>query len=106
MIWDILNTLFRLAVMVLAIIAITKYRHLFNRLERIGLSFMAGCAFLTIGVIWEGPESPFDGWASTIFTLGAVLFLSGMLIRKGRHDQANAAQVIAAHDHLVKRGKL
>lgn len=106
MIWDILNTLFRLAVMVLAIIAITKYRHLFNRLERIGLSFMAGCAFLTIGVIWEGPESPFDGWASTIFTLGAVLFLSGMLIRKGRHDRANATAVGIARQHLQRRGKL
>lgn len=106
MIWDLLNSIARLVVMGLAIVAITKYRHLFNQAERIGLSFMGGCSFLTIAVIWERQNSPFDGWASTLFTVGAVLFLSGLLRRKGKHDRANRAAVEAAGRYLAGRGKI
>lgn len=105
MIWLIGNSLFRFVVLVLAVIAITKYRHMFLRVERIGLGLMGGCGFLTIGIIWEGKESPFDGWASSFFTFGAVLFLSGMLWRKGRHDRANEAQLKVAQSWMKGRGR-
>lgn len=106
MIWELVNSVCRLAVMGLSIVCITKYRHMFILPERLGLSFMGGCSFLTIGVIWERQNSPFDGWASALFTIGAALFLAGLLHRKGRHDQINAEAVRRSRAYLEGRGKL
>ena len=103
MIWEVVNSFERVAVLALTCVAVTKYRHMFLRVERIGLGLMGGCGFLTIGVIWESQDSPFDGWASSFFTFGAVLFLSGMLLRKGRHDRAN--QIMIKQYEARKKGK-
>ena len=102
-IWLICNSLFRVAILLLAVIAITKYRHMFIRLERIGLGLMGGPGFMTINVIWERENSPFDGWAAALYTLGAVLFLTGMLWRKGRHDRNNHRQLIASQAWMKGR---
>jgi len=100
------HSLLRIAVMLLSIVAITKYRHMFNRMERIGLSLAGGCGLLTIDVIWEQERSPFYGWIPMLFTLGVALFLVGLLRRKGRHDLNNQAQKAHASAHLRARGKL
>lgn len=100
------HSLLRIAVLALSFIAITKYRHMFNRMERIGLSLMGGCGLLTIDVIWEQDKSPFFGWIPMLFTLGAVLFLSGMIRRKGHHDRMNTAANRQAAEYLRGRGKL
>lgn len=105
MMWDITNSILRLILMGLAVVAITKYRHMFLRDERVGLGIMGGCAFLTIGVIWERQNSPFDGWATSLFTFGAVLFLNGLLRRKSRHDRANEAQLKVAEAWMKGRGR-
>jgi len=106
MTWEILQTVSRLAVTALTIVALTRYRHMFIRIERLGLGFMGGCGILTIGVIWEQDHSPFSGWIPTLFTLGAALFLGGLLHRKGKHENANATAVEEARRHLIERGKL
>ena len=100
------HSLLRIGVMMLSIVAITKYRHMFNRMERIGLSFAGGCGLLTIDVIWEQERSPFYGWIPMLFTLGVALFLTGLIRRKGRHDLANRQQVSGAETYLKARGKL
>lgn len=105
MTWIIIHSVFRLAAMGLAIVAITKYRDMFNMAERIGLSLMGGCAFMTIGIIWEREHSPFDGWASSLFTFGFVLFMSGLLHRKGKHERANAKQRAMGREWQAQKGK-
>lgn len=100
------HSLLRITVMMLSIVAITKYRHMFNRMERIGLSLAGGCGLLTIDVIWEQERSPFYGWIPMLFTLGVALFLVGLLRRKGRHDLANQAANREAASYLKARGKL
>lgn len=106
MTWDIIHSILRLLLMALSIGAITKYRNMFILPERVGLSMMGGCAFLTIDVIWMREDSPFDGWATSMFTLGGVIFLSGMLYRKNKHQLANERQVRQSTAYLKARGKL
>lgn len=106
MIWDMLNSALRIAVLVLATVAVTRFQASFNLLERIGLSLMGGCGFLTIAVIWELEASPFYGWVPTLFTLGSVLFLAGLLHRKSRHERANQQAAQDAATYLHGRGKL
>jgi uncharacterized membrane protein YesL len=106
MTWAIIHSILRLALMALSIGAITKYRNMFILLERIGLSMMGGCAFLTIDVIWMREDSPFDGWATSMFTLGGVLFLTGLLYRKNKHQLANERQVRQSRAYLKARGKI
>ena len=104
--FNILNSLFRVAVMGMTVVALTKYREMFNRAERLGLSIAGGCSFLTVGVIWERTASPFDGWASMLFTFGVLLFLCGLLWRKGRHYRANGTGREEARRYLESRGKI
>lgn len=106
MIWDILNSIGRFALTAIAVILVTKLRDLLNTAERAGLGAMGGGSFLTIGVIWEHQQSPFDGWSVTLLTYGAVVFLSGFAFRKLRHERRNAAAIRGATQHLAGRGKL
>jgi len=100
------HSLLRICVMMLSIVAITKYRHMFNRMERIGLSMAGGCGLLTIDVIWEQERSPFYGWIPMLFTFGVALFLVGMLRRKSRHDTVNQVAAREAAHYLKARGKI
>lgn len=106
MIWDILNSFGRLIVTILTTIIVTVLREELNDSERIGLGLMGSGSFLTIGIIWEGHNSPFDGWAVTIMTYGAVLFLLGYGYRRLRHWRRNAEQYRQSLEHLKSRGKL
>lgn len=91
MVWDILNTLGRLALTVIVIYKLTQFRSMMIMLERVGLGIMGAGSFLTVAVIWEREQSPFDGWAVTVLTFGAVLFLGGRTWRDRRHQRANDA---------------
>jgi len=92
MIWDIVNSFGRLLVTAIASIIVTALREELNECERAGLGLMGAGSFLTIGVIWEQRQSPFDGWAVTLLTYGVVLFLGGYGWRKLRHHRANVIQ--------------
>lgn len=106
MIWDLVNSLGRLLLTVIVIILITRLRHLLNALERIGLGFAGAGSFLTIPVIWQRHGSPFEGWATTLLTYGALMAWVGFGWRKLRHDQRNAQAVAEATARLQSRGKL
>ena len=102
MIFDIINSLFRFLLTVIVIYKVTQLRATMNMVERIGLGLVGGCSFLTIGVIWER-DGPFEGWASTMMTLGCVLFLGGRTWRDMRHQRNNNLQ--AAYWEAHKAGK-
>jgi len=106
MIWDIFNSFGRLIVTVIATVIVTALREELNGAERAGLGLAGSGSFLTIGVIWEGHDSPFDGWATSLLTYGLSLFLIGYGHRKYKHWRANMRQIAASRQHLAQRGKL
>jgi hypothetical protein len=87
--WIILNTLFRVGIMVIVAYKLTAYRDMFNCAERIGLGMAGGAAFLTLPQIWAMPDSPFEGWASTVFSAGFFIYLMGRMSRHWRHRRNN-----------------
>ncbi|MBB4616895.1 hypothetical protein [Sphingomonas abaci] len=104
--WDIVNTLGRLVLTLIVVVKITRFRGTLNAMERVSLGAMGGGSFLTIAVIWERQSSPFDGWATTLVTFGAVGFLIGRTVRDWKHDHANARANEQAERWLQARGKL
>jgi hypothetical protein len=104
MIFDFLNCVGRIVLALIVVYKLTQFREMMIPLERIGLSMMGAGSFLTVSVIWEGARSPFDGWSTTLLTVGAVLFLVGRTWRDRRHSRANARQVAQARDYLAGRG--
>lgn len=105
MIFDILNSLGRVILTGLVVYKLTQYRDMANMVERIGLGLMGGCSFLTVGVIWER-DGPFEGWASTVMTVGVVLYIGGRTYRDRKHDIANHLASAEALRYLKSKGKL
>lgn len=91
--WDILNSLARLLLAGILIYKLTRFPHLFNVLERWGQAIGAGTSVLTITVIWEGQRSPFDGWATALFSIAMLLYFAGRMSRHWRHEQNNRLQL-------------
>ncbi|BBD98055.1 hypothetical protein SAMIE_1015560 [Sphingobium amiense] len=87
--WDILNSLARLMIAAILIWKLIRFPALFNAWERYGMSVAAGCSILTVTVIWEAQRSPFDGWATSLFSLGILLYFIGRATRHFRHQQRN-----------------
>lgn len=106
MIIEIANSVGRLALTCSSIFLVTHLRHMLNFAERLGLGMVGAGSFLTIAVIWERQNSPFDGWAVTLLTYGALLFFCGFGWRKVRHDRANHDAARMARRYLEARGKL
>lgn len=105
MTWDIINTIGRLLLTFIVVYKLTQFRELMISMERLGLGMMGGGSFLTVAVIWERERSPFDGWAVSILTIGAVVFLAGRTWRDRRHQRANDAQVMGMRAELRARGR-
>lgn len=99
MFWDILNAIFRLGILVIVVWKLTVYREMFIPAERIGLGFAGSAALLTIPVVANGPGSPFDGWATTLFSAGFFLYLCGRAWRHFRHRRHNKDMVRMAQEH-------
>lgn len=93
MTWAIVAAALRLVFTVLVIVKITKFYDTLNPVERFGLGLMGGCSLLTVHVLWEGGGSPYDGWAVTFLTFGALLFVGGRTWRDWKHKIANDQQV-------------
>lgn len=91
--WDVLNSLARLALAAILIWKLIRFPQLFNPLERYGQAIGAGSSVLTVTVIWEGQRSPFDGWATTLFTIAMLLYFMGRATRHWRHEQNNRLQL-------------
>lgn len=101
--FDIINTLGRLALTMIVVVKITRFRDTLNLVERMCLGVMGSGSFLTIAVIWERTGSPFEGWATTLLTFGAVGFLISRTMRDWKHDDANRAGVAAAARYFRER---
>lgn len=93
MIWDALNIAGRLLLTGIVVYKLARFREMMIPVERVGLGMMGGGSFLTVPVIVERQASPFDGWAITLLTVGAVVFLIGRTWRDRRHQKANEAMV-------------
>lgn len=105
MIWDIINSFGRLVVTVLATCIVMYVPEELNRRERAGLALTGSGSILTIGIIWEGRDSPFDGWATSIMTYGILLFLWGYGSRKIEHWRRNYQAKRAARLHFSQKGR-
>ena len=92
-VWDILNSLFRLGIAAILIWKLVRFPGLFNGLERYGMSLAAGSSLLTITVIWDGQRSPYDGWATALFSLAILIYFTGRMTRHWRHEANNRAQL-------------
>ncbi len=89
MTWAIAHSLIRIVLTLIVIVKVTRFATTLNRVERFGLGMMGGCGLLTVNVIWERQQSPYDGWAGTLFSFGAILFLFGRTLRDWKHQRAN-----------------
>lgn len=105
MILDVINSIGRLLLTAIVIYKITSFRETMNLLERAGLGAMGGGSFLTIALIWDN-DGPFQGWAVTTLTFGAIAFLGGRTWRDMQHQRNNARSVRQATGWLRDRGKL
>lgn len=92
-VWDILNCSARIVLAVILVWKVLRFQALFNSWERWGQSMMAGTSLLTVTVIWDVQRSPFDGWATTLFTFGALIYFIGRMTRHWRHERNNTAQL-------------
>lgn len=103
--WEISNIALRLLLTMLCIYKLAQFREQANLIERIGIGMMGGGSFLTIGIILEGPRSPFDAWATTVLTGGIVLLVAGRTWRDLQHDRNNRRQLIASRAWMKGRGE-
>lgn len=104
MTWIFANAILRLAVTIILTIKLARYADMLIKLERLGIGIMGGTSFLTVPVIVNGGSgTPFDGWASTLFTLGALIYFSGRMSRHARHRVNNARMKQAAEAHFHRR---
>lgn len=102
-VWDILNSVGRLGLTIVAIVLITRYRDMLSWPERVGLGMAGAGSFLTIAVIWERTESPMDGWATSVLTYGALLAWGALAWRKHVHTVNNERHIRQAEEWMVKR---
>jgi hypothetical protein len=102
--WIFANAVLRLALTLLIAIKLARYADMLNRSERLGAGFMGSASFLTIPIILNGGNgTPFEGWASALFTLGALVYFAGRMSRHIRHRARNDAQKRLAEEHMASR---
>lgn len=105
MIFDIINSVFRAVLTAVIVYKLIQFHDMMIAPERIGLGLMASGSLMTVPIIWEGHHSPFDGWAVSVMTVGAVVFLLGRTWRDRRHQRANDRQIQYWEAHKAgKRG--
>lgn len=102
---DYVNVAGRLALTAYVVYKLAHFREMANVVERYGLGLMGAGSFLTIPIIVMKNDNPYEGWAITILTYGAVLFLAGRTWRDSKHSRANAAMVRQGRDWQAQRGK-
>jgi len=102
----VLNCVLRTMLTVMMALCVVWFSDWLTKLERLGMGVMGGCGLLTVPVIYttfQGTTSPYDGWASLLFTLGAVLFFMGWMQRKRAHMRNNAMTVKEAIADRARR---
>lgn len=107
MIAAILAASLRLAIVVLISVKVTRFGHMLNFLQRLGLGLMGGSGFLTIPVILDVYKegTPFDIWAGMAMSFGIGLYLWGTILRNARHDKRNEEALAAARAHFAGKAQ-
>jgi hypothetical protein len=103
--FDFFNVAGRLVLTVIVVFKITQFRDMTNFVERTGLGIMGAGSFLTIPVILFKNDNPFEGWAVSLLTYGAILFLAGRTWRDYKHARANKIMAQRGEVWLAQRGK-
>lgn len=66
----------------------------FKPSQRLGLALVASGSLMTVPILYMGEGvSPFDGWATTLLTIGLILFMWTTVVRLFRHHLANMQQL-------------
>ena len=108
MFWASINTVLAIIVALLIVVKLSRFAELLTAGERIGLGLQGAAAIMAMAVRWDldGHGTPFDGWSTTLFQLGLLLYLASRLQRHIRHKHANdaAPSVMAASIAARRRG--
>lgn len=102
--FDAINAVFRVILTILVIYKVTQFRDQANSVERMGLGLMGAGSFLTVPVLLYRNQNPFEGWAVTLLTIGAILLLSGRTWRDYKHKRANDIQAKWGEQWRRERG--
>ncbi len=102
--FDAINAAFRVILTILVIYKVTQFRDQANGVERAGLGMMGAGSFLTVPVLLYRNQNPFEGWAATLLTVGAILLLAGRTWRDRRHKKRNDMQVRGHKEWKRSRG--
>lgn len=102
---DYINAAGRIILTGIVIYKVTQFREMANGAERLGLGMMGSGSFLTVPIILYKNQNPFEGWAITLLTMGAILLLLGRTYRDHLHWRANKRAQLAAAEYLKARGK-
>lgn len=101
--WLLLNTLFRLGITGIVVWKLTAHRDNFKPAERIGMGLAGGAVLLTLPQIWADSTTPFELWASTIFSMGIFVYFCGRLHRHLKHSKNNRDAKTAARKHMERK---
>lgn len=104
-VFDIANVVGRLILTMLVVYKLSLFRDHMIFAERIGLGLMGGGSFLTIPIIIDRDGNPFNGWAITLLTFGAVIFIAGRTWRDRRHAKANREQMRISEEYFRRKGQ-
>lgn len=104
-VFDTINVAGRIVLTAIVVYKLAQFRELANITERYGLGMMGAGSFLTVPIIILKNGNPFEGWAVSLLTIGAILFLGGRTWRDSKHSRANAAMVRQGRDWQAQRGK-
>src|SRR6478609_11408597 len=94
--WEALNLICRLGISAVCVAKLWLYFGAYKPSERIGIGIAGGCSLMSVGVLFEGSQSPFAEWATALFAFGILLYITGRLERQIRHERAN-------REHLARR---
>lgn len=90
---DGINAIGRIILTIIVVYKVTQFRDSANSVERLGLGLMGAGSFLTVPVILYKNQNPFEGWAVTLLTVGAIMLLAGRTWRDRKHKKRNDMQV-------------
>ena len=104
-VFDYLNVAGRIILTIGVVVKLGMFREMANPAERYGLGMMGAGSFLTIPIIIMKNGNPFEGWAVSLLTYGAILFIAGRTWRDSKHSRANAAMVRQGREWQAQKGK-
>jgi len=103
-----LNIGLRAVLTLCTVYLIVKFGQRLNFKERLGTGIIGGSSIMTIPLIIDVHKdgTPFDGWATSLITIGFIFAFLGLRDRFRDHERRNAdAKEQAAH-YLNERGRL